>query len=230
MSILTGFGLAVEIGDWQRFTGSSIGAYSGWRPPSPPPVRNASRARSPRPGNTHARRLLVGAALHHRNAYRPGLTMRARWDQGPAAARARGHEGNHRLHHRWEVCIARKKWPVVANVAIARGARRLVLVAGRHGRRPASVMKALSDKAQTVTGRTPTSPTANRSRPRDDPGTTGCPACRRSFTPIGREVFCKQRLPQDGVPAPAPAAGAGVMGPASRSSREFTVYECPRLR
>ena len=54
------------------------------------------------------------------DADRPGVTMRARWDQAPAAARARGHEGNHRLHHRWEVFTARKKRPVVANVAIAR--------------------------------------------------------------------------------------------------------------
>ena len=46
--------------------------------------------------------------------------MRARWDQAPAAARVLGHEGNHRLHHRWEVFTARKKRPVVANVATAR--------------------------------------------------------------------------------------------------------------
>jgi len=85
-------------------------------------------------GNTHARRLLVEAASHHRNAYRPGLTMRARWDQAPAATRARGHEGITGCTHRWEVFTARRKRPVVANVAIARGAGRLVLVAGRDGR------------------------------------------------------------------------------------------------
>ena len=42
--------------------------------------------------------------------------MTARWDQ----ARARGHQGNQRLHHRWEVFTARKKRPVIADVAIAR--------------------------------------------------------------------------------------------------------------
>ena len=67
-------------------------------------------------GNTRARRLLVEAAWHHRKAYRRGLTMTARWDQ----ARARGHQGNQRLHHRWEVFTARKKRPVIADVAIAR--------------------------------------------------------------------------------------------------------------
>jgi hypothetical protein len=38
----------------------------------------------------------------------------------PAAARARGHAGNQRLHQRWLHLSARKKKPVVANVAIAR--------------------------------------------------------------------------------------------------------------
>jgi len=46
--------------------------------------------------------------------------MQAQWAQAPAAARARGHEGNHRLHHRWEALLARKKRPVIADVAIAR--------------------------------------------------------------------------------------------------------------
>jgi transposase len=46
--------------------------------------------------------------------------MRARWDNAPAAARVRGHEGNRRLHQRWAVFTERGKKPVVANVAIAR--------------------------------------------------------------------------------------------------------------
>ena len=46
--------------------------------------------------------------------------MRTRWELAPAAARARGHEGNQRLHHRWQAFTARRKRPVVANVAIAR--------------------------------------------------------------------------------------------------------------
>jgi hypothetical protein len=46
--------------------------------------------------------------------------MRTRWEQAPVAARARGHEGNRRLHQRWEKFTARRKRPVVANVAIAR--------------------------------------------------------------------------------------------------------------
>jgi len=120
VSTLTGFGLAVEIGDWQRFTGATIGAYLGLVPTESSSGAKRSQGSITKTGNTHARRLLVEAAWHHRKAYRPSLTLRARWDQAPAAARARGHEGNHRLHHRWEVFTARNKRPVIANVAIAR--------------------------------------------------------------------------------------------------------------
>lgn len=61
------------------------------------------------------------AAWHHRKIYRnPGQVMRTRGEKASPAARARGHAGNHRLHHRWEQFTARKKRPVVANVAVAR--------------------------------------------------------------------------------------------------------------
>jgi len=71
-------------------------------------------------GNTHARRLLVEAAWHHRRPYRPTKTMRDRWDLAPAAARARGHAGNQRLNERWVRFNERKKRTVTANVAVAR--------------------------------------------------------------------------------------------------------------
>ena len=32
ISTLTAFGLAVEVGDWTRFTGDSIGAFLGLQP------------------------------------------------------------------------------------------------------------------------------------------------------------------------------------------------------
>jgi len=49
ISTLTGFALAVEIGDWQRRPGPRSGPTSGWSPPSTPPGRSAPRAESPRP-------------------------------------------------------------------------------------------------------------------------------------------------------------------------------------
>jgi len=121
VSTLTGFALAVEVGDWHRFTGSTIGAYLGLVPTEHSSGGSRSQGSITKTGNTHARRLLVEAAWHHRKAYRtPGLVMQARWAAAPPAAAARGHEGNHRLHSRWELYTARKKKLVVANVAIAR--------------------------------------------------------------------------------------------------------------
>ena len=121
VSTLTGFGLAVEIGDWHRFTGATIGAYLGLVPTEHSSGGSRSQGSITKTGNTHARRLLVEATWHHRRDYRtPGATMRTRWELAPPAARARGHDGNRRLHHRWQVFNERKKKPVIANVAIAR--------------------------------------------------------------------------------------------------------------
>jgi transposase len=121
VSTLTGFGLAVEIGDWNRFTGASIGAYLGLVPSEHSSGNSRVQGSITKTGNTHARRLLVEAAWHHRKTYRnPGVIMRSRWKLAPPAAAARGHAGNHRLHARWETFTARKKRPVVANVAVAR--------------------------------------------------------------------------------------------------------------
>ncbi|CAN5587880.1 IS110 family transposase [soil metagenome] len=120
VSTLTAFALAVEIGDWDRFTGNTIGSFVGLVPSEH--SSGSSRTQGPitKAGNTHARRLLVEAAWHHRARYVPGKTMRERWELAPPAARVRGDQGNRRLHARWVRFTDRKKRPVIANVAIAR--------------------------------------------------------------------------------------------------------------
>jgi transposase len=121
VNTLTAFGLAVEIGDWTRFSGSTIGSYLGLVPSEYSSGASRAQGSITKTGNTHARRLLVEAAWHHRRTYRvPGTTMQARWQAAPPAAAARGHAGNQRLHARWTAFIARKKRPVIANVAVAR--------------------------------------------------------------------------------------------------------------
>ena len=120
ISTLTGFALAVEIGDWSRFTGASIGAYLGLVPSETSTGQSRRQGGITKTGNGHVRRLLVEAAWHHQPGYRIGATMRARWDQAPAAARVRGHAGNQRLHARWTQLSSRKKKHTVACVAIAR--------------------------------------------------------------------------------------------------------------
>ena len=229
VSTLTGFGLAVEIGDWHRFTGCTIGAYLGLVPTESSSGAQRSQGSITKTGNTHARRLLVEAAWHHRKAYRPGLTMRARWDQAPAAARARGHEGNHRLHHRWEVFTGPEEAAGRRERRHRPGAGRLVLVAGRDGRLTVTSAHPSPGKVsgqvtltETMTERTPTGPVPDRSPSRDDPGTTSCPVCLRCYTPDRPTAVLQHRLPQDRVPAPAPAtrrrrSPSRPPGPAGRS-------------
>lgn len=120
VSTLTGFALAVEIGDWNRFTGKTIGSFVGLTPSEYSSGSSRVQGAITKTGNTHVRRLLVEAAWHHRPQYRVGAVMRARWDQAPAAARARGDEGNRRLHRRWVGFLERRKRSTVANVAVAR--------------------------------------------------------------------------------------------------------------
>lgn len=120
ISTLTGFALAVEIGDWDRFTGAGIGAYLGLVPCEHSSGESRRQGGITKAGNSHVRRLLVEAAWHHKPRYRVGKTLQARWDQAPPAARARAHTGNQRLHHRWNTYMARKKKHTVVTTAIAR--------------------------------------------------------------------------------------------------------------
>jgi hypothetical protein len=82
ISTLTAFGLAVEIGDWDRFTGSTIGAYLGLVPTEHSSGQSRSLGSITKTGNSHARRLLVEAAWHHRRPYNnPSRLMRSRWEE-----------------------------------------------------------------------------------------------------------------------------------------------------
>lgn len=117
---LTGLALAVEIGDWHRFTGKSIGSFVGLTPSEYSSGASRVQGSITKTGNTHVRRLLVESAWHHRARYTAGKTMLDRWDQASPAARARGDLGNRRLHARWATFVEHRRRPVIANVAIAR--------------------------------------------------------------------------------------------------------------
>ena len=101
IGVLTSFGLAAEIGDWRRFTGASIGAYLGLVPTEQSSGTQRVQGSITKTGNSHARRLLVEAAWHHRKPSRPSRELRARHDRQPAAVRERADAGNRRLHQRW---------------------------------------------------------------------------------------------------------------------------------
>ena len=83
VSTLTGFALAVEIGDWHRFTGNTIGSFVGLVPVEYSSGTSRVQGSITKTGNTHVRRLLIEAAWHHRPRYVAGKTMRDRWDLAP---------------------------------------------------------------------------------------------------------------------------------------------------
>src|SRR5260370_16841006 len=98
ISVLTGFGLAVEVGDWDRFTGATIGAYLGLVPSEHSSGERRSQGPITKTGNTHARRLLVEAAWHHRRPYRPTAPLRTRWEAPPAPPPPPPPAATHPLH------------------------------------------------------------------------------------------------------------------------------------
>jgi transposase len=120
ISTLTSFALAVEIGDWHRFTGSTIGAYIGLVPSEASSGESRVQGSITKAGNRHVRRLLVEAAWHHDKPYRPSVALLRRWDAAGPAAGVRGHQGNQRLWHRWMVFNQHHKKPGIACVAVAR--------------------------------------------------------------------------------------------------------------
>ena len=120
VGVLTAFGLAVEVGDWHRFTGATIGAYLGLVPAEHSSGTQRVQGSITKTGNTHARRLLVESAWHHRKPYRPSQPLQRRQAGQPAAVRERAERGNHRLHQRWRRLDSRAKRSTVSVVAVAR--------------------------------------------------------------------------------------------------------------
>ena len=94
---LTGFALAVELGDWHRFTGNTIGSFVGLVPseyssgPVTGPGLDHQDRQHPRPPTAGRGRLAPPRPLP------VGKTMRDRWELATPAARARGDAGNRRL-------------------------------------------------------------------------------------------------------------------------------------
>ena len=120
VSTLTAFGLAVEIGDWTRFNGQTIGSYLGLTPSEDSTGQRRVLGSITKAGNAHARRLLVEAAWQQRPEYRPSQALIARRVSQPVAIRERADLANRRLHRRWRAFDQRHKRTTVAAVAVAR--------------------------------------------------------------------------------------------------------------
>jgi transposase len=120
IATLTAFGLAVEIGEWERFDGRSIGAYLGLVPSESSSGERTQRGAITKTGNGHARRLLVEAAWHQRRRLQPSRPLERRREGQAPLVRERAMLAERRLHRRWRNFDARGKRPTVAAVAVAR--------------------------------------------------------------------------------------------------------------
>ena len=98
---LTAFALCVEIGDWSRLTGATIGSYLGLVPSEHQSGQKHTRGTITKAGNSHARRLLVEAAWHHRKPHRTSVELERRRDGQRPEVRARAELAGRRLHQRW---------------------------------------------------------------------------------------------------------------------------------
>ena len=94
ISTLTALGLCAEIGDWRRFDHpDSIASYVGLVPSEHSSGQTRRLGKITKAGSTHARRLLVEAALHYRLTPSVG---------GKLAVRQRGHDPA-LIDHAWRV-------------------------------------------------------------------------------------------------------------------------------
>lgn len=175
---LTALALAVEIGQWDRFTGRTIAAFVGLVPSEYSSGATRAQGSITKTGNTHVRRLLVEAAWRHRARSVPGKALRQRWEHASPAARARGDAGNQRLHQRWNSYRQRRKNHNVATIAIARE------LAGwtwswppsrttnpaPTGHRPPKTASSTTREARAARGATHDSAMSNPTRPPAAPG------------------------------------------------------------
>jgi transposase len=120
VSTLTALGLSVEIGDWSRFRPRSLGPFLGLTPSEDSTGDRRRLGAITKTGNTHARRLLVEAAWHHRRPLRASAALERRRQGQPAAVRTRADESARRLHQRWHALERRGKRRTIVAVAVAR--------------------------------------------------------------------------------------------------------------
>jgi transposase len=86
VSTLTAFGLAVEVGAWDRLTGSTIGAPLGLVPTESSSGQSRSQGSITKTGSTYAGRLLVEVVVPPQALPAPGARMRVRWGLAPGGS------------------------------------------------------------------------------------------------------------------------------------------------
>jgi transposase len=122
INTLTALGLCAEIGDWHRFDHpDSIASYVGLVPSEHSSGQSRRLGKITKAGSTHARRLLVEAALHYRLTPAVGGTLAARQRGQDPTLIDHAWRVQRRLHARWNLLRnARGKPAGVVTIAIAR--------------------------------------------------------------------------------------------------------------
>src|SRR5260221_9014104 len=100
VSTLTAFAWTVELGDWNRFRPESLGPFLGLTPSENSSGQRCRQGAITKTGNSHARRLLIEAAWHHRRPSRLSVTLERRREGKPLALRAQADRSARRLHGR----------------------------------------------------------------------------------------------------------------------------------
>lgn len=122
ISLVTGFSLAAEVGDFSRFaTARQFMSYTGLVPSESSSGEAVSRGAITRTGNGHVRTLLVEAAWHHSKRYSPAsATAAADAARVPARIADEARGVNARLHARYAHLRGRGKPICSVNAAVAR--------------------------------------------------------------------------------------------------------------
>jgi transposase len=118
---LTAAGLCAEIGDFERFArAEQLMSYVGLVPSENTTGQQRRLGAITKTGSGHARRLLVEAAWHYRNAPRIAKALTERQDGQPGQAVAVAWSAQQRLHRTWTRLEARAKRRTIIAVAAAR--------------------------------------------------------------------------------------------------------------
>ncbi len=119
---LSAVGLAVEVGDFQRFEHPRLlSSYLGLVPSEHSSGDSRRQGHITKSGSRHARRLLVEAAWHYRRPPRLGTILERRQDGQEQAVIAIAWKAQQRLHHVWrQLDLKRGKRRTVVAVAVAR--------------------------------------------------------------------------------------------------------------
>ena len=118
---LTALGIAVEVGDFDRFrTAEEFMAYVGLVPSERSSGDSRRQGSITKAGNSHLRRLLVEAAWNQRARPQVGATLARRQSGQDALAVERAWRCQQRLHRRWRRMQGRGKPRQKIVVAVAR--------------------------------------------------------------------------------------------------------------